>query len=906
MNQEQPQVQNEIRKIRYGGLRMITLAYDETTGFESIDRHDAESIMLAGIVYKSGTEKKYKGNNNTKVEPERARIVAYLRAVCKTAEGSFPRDLHSGNNNGDTVKKVKQHLSETLPEFFKSGTYNKKELIYVSDKGKITEEVNERPIVRQGTYQIIAVYKSQSGKTTPARNGIDLQRNDVASNLYLNMAEDIINKGIFLNPYLIDNKEEVVFDLPTRVISRPTDRERLEQYEQLKKEYEKLGYEHVSRRMEDNTFSDYWQIMSPGLAQQIIRQADKTRHINVGNISIESINYDNENTARKFAFLYLSDCVCSFLDYKLKDAFVEENITPDQLEHLPLRNSTKNKLVIKEVKKKKQRSDSNQVAAEETKKSEEVKNEPVKKVTPAQNLSRTDMQVISSVVGKDLNEGYAQVIRKRMRMLNNRPENMFYYYDDVDTYYEESLQSVLQGQLFETLSSMYDGRHLCKGNVKRYYVKKWFPVVEKLFVEHCSKNTYQDALRKARTYRVSDNIAQGRFLYIFEMLEQNKGDLLDKATEYQLYDLGISAYTHVGNPYKAEECFEKCLSLANYVEESDVRESKNRMITVYNDQFRFKDAETMAAGTLGVNHQDYNQETKSGIKGFAKFIRGLFSTKNDDPENSQNLIDQIAPPTMRKTSYKAWSSLGQAYAFERAPEAEDCFIKVLDVLKDEKTADYYITLSYLLHLYIENGEQEKYEECAKDFFNDEADIEKQLDYLMDEGTRKTSPRFSFKYALYIYIKAFYVFYKDLEQYQPLLRKLTHIDTTVRTMVPEDRLQDSFLTGHPWEIIYKYAALLEAYDTDGKYDSSNRRNIKESVRTQKEFIIDRIIDYGDIEYKKQRIVMYPDHNNYDKEYEKSVLALWKTMVLSKCVFDKPEASISEKEEILSSCFTYMYH
>ena len=31
---------------------MITLAYDETTGFESIQKDKAQAIMLAGIVYK--------------------------------------------------------------------------------------------------------------------------------------------------------------------------------------------------------------------------------------------------------------------------------------------------------------------------------------------------------------------------------------------------------------------------------------------------------------------------------------------------------------------------------------------------------------------------------------------------------------------------------------------------------------------------------------------------------------------------------------------------------------------------------------------------------------------------------------------------------------------------------------
>ena len=324
---------------------MITLAYDETTGFESIDKDNTSAIMLAGIVYKNGSEKEYRGNNNTKVEPERARIVAYLRAVCQKCGASFPRDLHSGNDNNSKVGKVKKELVKTLPEFIKKGTYKGEYLIYTAKNGKITEEKNNKPILRQGIYQIITIYKSDSGKTSSVKGDINLQNNDVASNLYLNMAEDIIKKGVFLNPYLINNNEEVVFDLPTRVIGKPKrseGEEKAKQYNQLKKEYEKLGYEHITRKNEDGSFVDYWQVMSPGHAQQIIKQANKIRPIKINNISVESIDYDNENVSRKFAFLYLSDCICSYLDYELKETFVLSVLDSAVVEKLP--DDTKEKI----------------------------------------------------------------------------------------------------------------------------------------------------------------------------------------------------------------------------------------------------------------------------------------------------------------------------------------------------------------------------------------------------------------------------------------------------------------------------------------------------------------------------------------------------------------------------------
>ena len=107
------------------------------------------------------------------------------------------------------------------------------------------------------------------------------------------------------------------------------------------------------------------------------------------------------------------------------------------------------------------------------------------------------------------------------------------------------------------------------------------------------------------------------------------------------------------------------------------------------------------------------------------------------------------------------------------------------------------------------------------------------------------------------------------------------------------------------IIYKYSALLEAYDNEGKYVGDNIKKSKQIVKF-KEFLIDRIIEYGEIEYRRQKAEMYPDKARLRRDYDRKIEQLWNKMV--KCGYVKTEETenIMDKMEILAKTFTYMYH
>ena len=789
---------------------MLTFAYDETTGFESINRAPDKATMIAGVVYEDNNEVRRANlsGNREKSYIERRRIAAYLNAVCNHCGATFPADLHRNHENGSRsnasrVGKVKAEIMRSLPEFLKAGTYDGKPVIFRNKQRKLQEEWDENctQLEREGKYQLIVVYKGEDGRKRE-EEAIQLYDQNLASNLYLNMARDIIRKAIFINPYLLDCRlKEEEFNIPTRIIEN----------NENKDEYKQFGYHFVNFRDNNNEYVSHWEIMSAGNARQILASASKIRNIKYHKILTDSIKYSNPSEARKYAFFYLSDAICSYLE--------------------------------------------NRIAADSG--------------TIIANLQQASFEEQTGVPGIDEKDAFAGIIIKRMKELHNNDEDLFFFYDDADYFLDQAEISYLKGNIFEALIIIYDGMNLTHGNARSYYSRRWFPLIRNKVLEKCAKDAFTATLNRALEYRVSDNLAQGRLLYIYETLEEAaEKNGIDKRNRYRLEDLGISAYTHVGDPFKAEECFNRCMQVEESAEESDIKLTRNRMITVYSDQFKFRAAEQMAVDVLQL-------ETARVI-------------------------------TRRESSYKAWSSLGQVYAFEGSDEAEACFFKVLDLLREERKADYYITLSYLLHLYIERGERDKYEKCAADYFNGITGLSEQLDYLLKEGSKQENARFSLKYALYVYIKAFYVFYKENPASQGVLRRLTNLEKTIKTALPGGKWTESLLLGHPWELIFKYAELLEGYDADGQYDGRNRKKRIASVDGTNEFIIDMLMKYGELELLRQQSALRPDSPDGREKHRNGVDELWSQLAEKGCVVDNGGMNTEQKEAVLAGMFTYMYH
>ena len=152
---------------------------------------------------------------------------------------------------------------------------------------------------------------------------------------------------------------------------------------------------------------------------------------------------------------------------------------------------------------------------------------------------------------------------------------------------------------------------------------------------------------------------------------------------------------------------------------------------------------------------------------------------------------------------KALSQRAQVYAFMENDNAETDFMAALGIL-DRDTPDYLITESYLMHYYIASGNKKGYEECARHYYGERNSLKGQFDYIARKGAGENA-RFALKYALYVYIKALYTFYsEDISQNGGLLNKLKDIEKALTDL---NKSAENQINGHPWELIYKYVALI---------------------------------------------------------------------------------------------------
>ena len=213
----------------------------------------------------------------------------------------------------------------------------------------------------------------------------------------------------------------------------------------------------------------------------------------------------------------------------------------------------------------------------------------------------------------------------------------------------------------------------------------------------------------------------------------------------------------------------------------------------------------------------------------------------------------------------------------------------------------------MLSLRIHIGDEEHYKKYSHEFFNGNDDLNERLKFLVLEGAKEKndSPKFSLGYAMYVYIKAFFMFEKDKPENQNIVDKLIHLKTTVGELSERGA---TLIKDHPWEIIFKYSAMLEKYGSEKARatlsNGENKKAAKKTVGDHPEYIIDKVLKYGDIEYFSQDL----NTEWKVKTYERKVNALWMELYKEgKIQAEKPDqVSFDVKEDNLKRLFSYMYH
>jgi hypothetical protein len=656
---------------------MITISLDEQGAFEQSENSGGnDTVMIAGIVFDDAGDPE-------EVEREKSRIREFFENVCHECGSVYPNDLHLQPGQGERVSYVartKEKYRRTLPGFLKDGTYERMQIR--SDDGK----------VRLGTYYVYAMVKSIDGKKQMIRSEVSNLVNDqINSNLYFNMAGDVLSKLLYGNNALADQKE-VSLQLATRVQNG---------FSQELTEYTDVGYNMGKPNDEGRTrvFLTNGDVFRSSLQRDMLLEPENDKTIR--KISAEPIRYNNPDLGQEF--LYLADAVCTVLGYK---------------------------------------------------------------------------------VTYDSEGEYLKTTWDRMGNLAGE-NRLLYVYDDVDTVFARAWRAAKNEDIYAALSGAFDAYRM-PGEAAAFYEEVWEPQLMELLKKHTDLWSLTRAIRTFAQSTRSNNLSQEKLVYVFGHLKKLAKKLSkelrstnpqDQAILYELYDAGASAFNHMGDPKKAGECLKKCEQYAPYVSIDHEIRNRNKAAVQLCDSFRYREAEEL--------------------------VRASYEFCRITGETQKKLFGEDS--NYNSSEYAiVCSQMGQVYAYQMDARAEEVFQEALGLL-GKGTPNYYITESYLLHYYLEVKDRSSYEHYAEEYFGGNTDLSKQLEYLIREGSVKENPIISMKFALYVFLKAIFTFYLE-ELPRDLSLKLLDIRAAIEAVSPDGLGQ---INGHPWEISYKYLAMITA-------------------------------------------------------------------------------------------------
>lgn len=745
---------------------MITISLDETGVFEQTENNNIQNNvpkMIAGVLYDDhGKEED--------AENERKRIDAYYQAVFDEAgDSDYPKDLHVDRrcqNNGN-VRRIKSIVGETIGKFLQDGTFRGAQLL--------------PDMQREGSYSLYALVKSDAGKEvfrTTQNNSINDTR---ASNLYLNMTEDIVTRLVFHHVYPDTETLSFALELATRSVSVAQNNA---------SEYENQGY---FLREGDHTFITDADVYRTMLRREMV--LTHKQKVKISSLTVPSINYnfvyDPMNTDgpehRKLynqLFLYLADSICSALTFQL--------------------NSN--------------------------------------------------------------GDGQIPEIQNRMKTLAGEDRIILFVYDDVDDDYDLAVRAFEDGRIYESLSHIWDGMQR-EGQAAAIYKNCWFKKLFERMESDSTPSMVREAIKTLNETVYENNLEVPKHKFLYEKLEKIAEGLSDSRAVsevlFDLYDAGVSDYDHYGMPKEAQECYAKAMKHTDYAGIEQVLRMQNKIAGQYNDAFQFKKS-------LDLCNQ--NVQVAELMDKARTVVMKETETRTPDPQIHTILGESL-------------SQRGQAKSFLLRDDAEDDFQKAIKLLGDS-TTNARITQSYLLHYYIEMRKKDDFVQCFSDYLQCNG-MKEWLQSILINGYGP-SPRFSLSYALYIYVKGWTVFFED----HPLKNQLRSFLEDAENYLENycEGIQ-SLMHGHPWELIYKYLALLCLHygllNEAEKYRILSKTCIKDAGT-----ILQHVSDYGEIEIFEAA---------GDKKAAKCTDNLF-----AKVFPDAGTCDSGEKRARLSSCFTYMYH
>lgn len=407
-----------------------------------------------------------------------------------------------------------------------------------------------------------------------------------------------------------------------------------------------------------------------------------------------------------------------------------------------------------------------------------------------------------------------EAIRKLTDELNESAPNLLFVYDDVDINYEQAMIEFCRQNYVAALSYLYDGAH-GESNFAEFYRTEWFPHIEELIHGEMDVRGIERAIQDLAYYADDTNCNANKLVYMFKHLEQlvislENQELLDGRIAYAFYDTGMTAFNHVGDNSLAEYCFLECRHWSRYVPIEDYLLTLKRHVVSFVDCYLYNDA----------------LQTSRDIVSMEEHIQTLRAKLYGSDIGASISLGQ------------AYSQLGQVYAYLQDPDAEKFFKNALSIF-DDTSADAYRTQSYLLHYYIEVGDKASYEQLAVDYFGGNHTLADQLSYIQSLPEQEVHVQ-SMAFALYVYVKALYVLYRD-DIGAFITNQLHRIEQDIRKAV--------LINSHPWELIYTYLSLIALQAGNNPLAIVWRDKIKNAVYNPGKPITHRMI-YGLMRFYEQ--------------------------------------------------------
>ncbi len=705
---------------------MLTISLDEQGEFENIrneDGRDKAPLFIGGVLF---DDLDIRGE----YQRERKRINLYLKMICKQADAVFPNDLHVNGNgsNRAKVRDVKQLLTKTLAEFLQKGYTETIENEYAAELNGMSK--------RSGNYYLFAYLKFGTSMERMMRDSTSiLIRDDVASNLYLHMAEEVTGRVIFHNPVIKDIRK-VRFELATRRVVLDEGSEHIQEYLDLGyRDDPDPSHKKEGKRTFILTNTDVYRT---AMEREMMNTEKQT--IEVENMGVKSIYYNSDEGNYRMSFLYLSDIVCSILGFK------------------------------------------------------------------------PDTSSAQALIGE---------FKSRADSLTGHGNNLIFAYDEVDLIFKKAWRKLEEKEYYDAALLVLKGQKM-DSPYAPFYKKEWMQrLISRLSEEH-DVPAYRIALQKFYASSFANDLQQDELVDMYvileSMLKQMKfRDVEEQASVYDLYDAGMTAFTHIGDSVRAKQCYDECMKYARFVKVERYLRTRDKMVVLLLDRFEFD-----RAMEISQENVLYQEELMA--------VRGLIF---DAEEASRHYGISL-------------SQLGQAQTSLHLKEGEESFRKALSQM-DEGTPDYLQTYSYLLHHYLEMGEKEKYDEWAKAYFGETSSLKKQFSFIAREGAKGDQARFSMKFALYVYVKGLYLFHLD-DISEGLMETLADIEEEIGRIGGKEAKEQ--INNHPWEIIYKYLALIMLKKGNPAKADEYMAKIQ-PVLHYHEMILDAICVFGELEYKREK-------------------------------------------------------